>query len=227
MVKRRAFVSLPPIITLLLMMVLPVLLPNRTGSDEWDRSASESAQAALDSIPLALGGWHGEVIALPRPAAPLLGSPAILARRYVHASGARLDVVAVQCADVRDLLGHYPPACYPSVGWRELSRRETTLRIAGQPVPFRVYSFGRLLGTPEEERICVLSSLALPDGSWTTELADLRRVCTACDSPVGQIQVVSSNSMDEDSVVPAAERLLSQMSRMSDAMGVSRGPTDG
>ena len=154
----------------------------------------------------------------------------MMARRYVHDSGARLDVVAVQCDDVRDLLGHYPPACYPSVGWMELSRRETTLWIAGQPVPFRVYSFGRLLGTPEEERIFVLSSLTLPDGSWTTDLADLRshvRACTACDAPVGQIQVVSSNSMDEDSVVPAAERLLSQMSRFSDAMGVSRGPTDG
>lgn len=86
------------------------------------------AKAAIESLPKTAGDFvatdNDEV---PREAQILLKPNKILSRRYKDSSVAALlrprsaDLLIVQCKLASDMVGHFPPICYPSHGWENTS----------------------------------------------------------------------------------------------------------
>jgi len=76
------------------------------------------AKAAIASIPYQLGGWCGQDDEVPPAASQLLRPNIILSRTYVDPTrmDRRASLLIVQCKDSRDMLGHFPPVCYPAHG---------------------------------------------------------------------------------------------------------------
>jgi hypothetical protein len=74
-------------------------------------------KAAIEKIPPHLGTWVGEDQEVPTAAQKLLRPNIILSRSYTDTlTGAQVNFLIVHCRDPRDMLGHYPPVCYPANG---------------------------------------------------------------------------------------------------------------
>lgn len=80
------------------------------------------AKKDIESIPMVIGSWIGEDASgdIPREAQVLLKPNIILSRRYKDFSMQSLrqvHLLIVQCKESNDMLGHFPPICYPSHGF--------------------------------------------------------------------------------------------------------------
>ncbi len=79
----------------------------------------ERVSDAAARIPYQVGPWKGKDQEVPPAAIELLRPNVMISRTYVHeVTGQSVSVLVIQCKDARDLLGHYPPVCYPAQGWR-------------------------------------------------------------------------------------------------------------
>lgn len=138
--------------------------------------------AAIDAIPYRIGPLVGTDTA-PTPAAIRLLRPnRILERHYIDPeSGDALTLLFVHCADVHDMLGHYPPICYPAHGW--LGGRESTVEIpAGNlQFPASVYRFSRS-GDEVDTSMTVLAFFVLP-GAESPVVPDMDALARAGRSP--------------------------------------------
>lgn len=80
-------------------------------------------------IPASAGAWVGRDVEVPRPAIELLHPNAILSREYVNDQARELvSLLIVNCSNAADLMGHYPPNCYPAQGKEEL-KDQTVARV--------------------------------------------------------------------------------------------------
>ena len=78
-----------------------------------------SVKAAVEAVPTVVGSWVGIDTPVPEAAVRMLHPNIILSRRYQNLStNETLTVLLVHVRDARDVLGHYPPVCYPGQGWR-------------------------------------------------------------------------------------------------------------
>jgi len=102
-----------------------------------------NAKRAIDSIPYQLGGWCGQDEEVPPAASKLLRPNAIFSRTYVDPTNVyqRATLLIVQCKDSRDMLGHYPPICYPAHGMTQILQRPHDWTIAGQTLTGMEYEF--------------------------------------------------------------------------------------
>jgi hypothetical protein len=88
------------------------------------------AKAAIESLPFDVGSFHGidKPEDIPKEATTLLKPNKILNRRYndvsVEGLGQSATLLIVQCKQSGDMLGHYPPNCYPSSGHEMTFRQE-------------------------------------------------------------------------------------------------------
>src|SRR5438876_8900292 len=120
------------------------------------------AKAAIESLPLMIGSWNGfdadeEV---PKEAQVLLKPNRILMRRYTDTSVASLsrprqvDLLIVQCKLSGDMVGHFPPICYPSHGWELVRKSARDWSISGGTLPGMEYEFIKTYqGRPERSTI--------------------------------------------------------------------------
>ena len=215
-----------PLLTLAILLALPVLLPTQVVTDagavERLRRISEVAELA----PYRLGyrwvndGEHD----IPPAARKLLRPNALLSRRYRDLdTGAIVDVLVVHCTDMRDMLGHYPPSCYPSIGWTGGPGRAVSVPVEGIRIPARVYDFSRFDALGVEDRIRVVNFFILPDGSVHDEMSELRhhaeRRAVAAQG-VAQVQFVTSGIIDEDVALHAASDLIAGLNELFVAVGL-------
>lgn len=171
-----------------------VVVASESRRDEVDR--------AFSSVPLALGPWLGSDVPLPAGAKEVLHATGTLSRRYVRiGSGADVTVAIVHCGDVRDMLGHYPPSCYPSQGWQLVgaSDERFPLNLRGQPGTAAIYRFEKPGVGGGKSSLSVAGSFLLPGEPSTPEVARLRGVARdrfASAQGVGQIQIIFAGSPD-------------------------------
>jgi len=108
------------------------------------------AKAKINAMPWkveALDSTWTAVEHKPETAAVRLLRPnEILSRRYVQNTTSARPLVAelliVQCRDSRDMTGHYPPICYPNIGYQLVYREQHTPIIVGhESVPYAEYQF--------------------------------------------------------------------------------------
>src|SRR5215813_5782530 len=107
------------------------------------------AKAAIESLPLMIGSWNGfdadeEV---PREAQVLLKPNRILMRRYTDTSVAsvnrarQVSLLIVQCKLSGDMVGHFPPICYPSHGYELVSSAPRDWQVGELCIPGIEYHF--------------------------------------------------------------------------------------
>jgi len=107
------------------------------------------AKTAIESLPLMIGSWNGfdadeEV---PKEAQVLLKPNRILMRRYTDTSVASLSrarqvsLLIVQCKLSGDMVGHFPPICYPSHGYELVASMTRNWRVNELNIPGIEYQF--------------------------------------------------------------------------------------
>lgn len=124
----------------------------------------EEVAAAIERIPYKIGDWVGTDVEAPPAAQQLLRPNKLMQRRYENiVTGRTMSVLIVHCKDSRDMVGHFPPVCYPSNGWSAQGAQEASFALASGTFPARVYRFNRIV-EGVEQRLRVFSFFVVPAG---------------------------------------------------------------
>jgi len=219
-----------PWLTVLLLMGMSVLLPNRSEFSPEAQVRKTQVAAAMQAIPLFIGDrWIGEERPVPKEAQMLLHPNAILSRAYSSPGGPTMQVLVVHCGDARDMIGHYPPICYPSAGWvpaKVDGAVDTALEINGQELPVRQYGFSCIGDHGRVETIRIFNAFILPDGTVTRQIDDIDRQSerlAVSIQGVAQVQVIISASVPLHEAIDSANEVLSGMKVMFEALRVGQG----
>ncbi len=176
-----------------------------------------SAEVLIDAIPYRLGAWAGIDVAFPEGVLEILHSEAATSRAYTHlTSGDQASFSLVFCGDVRDMLGHHPPSCYPRSGW-EVGPDPTTrlsVRVGSRRADANIFRFRMVTSEGVERKISVLGFFVLPTVGFTADAqlvsdAAMRRAISAQGS--GQVQVVMDGWVEASRIKAVAEDLLGAM----------------
>ena len=124
----------------------------------------EEVAAAIERIPYKVGEWVGRDVEVPPAAQQLLRPNKLMQRRYENiVTGRTMNVLIVHCRDSRDLVGHFPPVCYPANGWSAQGVQDSSFSLASGTFPARVYRFNRIVDGVEQ-RLRVFSFFVVPSG---------------------------------------------------------------
>lgn len=168
-----------------------------------------AAAKAVGELPLQFGEWKGEEVPVPAAAQVLLKPNALLSRRFVNRrTGEAVSMSLVQCRDTRDMAGHYPPICYPGMGWAEKSpAKEVSIDVDGVRLIAMRYHFVRQF-FDQERTLVVYNFFAMPGEGFPSEMEAIRRAASDYTSrPYGAAQVqVALNQARE----PSEEKQLVQ-----------------
>src|SRR5438874_3470755 len=136
-VRKIAFALISPVLSIGLLTGLArenrkYLRPDDPAFENYHRQA----KAAIENLSLDIGSFHGLDTAadIPKEATTLLKPNKILNRRYTDVSVENVgknsaSLLIVQCRQSGDMLGHYPPNCYPSSGHEMTYRQERDWNI--------------------------------------------------------------------------------------------------
>jgi hypothetical protein len=158
----------------------------------------QSVRDAYEATPMRLGNWLGVDVAVPASAVTLLRPNVLLSREYVDLeNGRKVSFLLVHCSDARDILGHYPPVCYPSAGWIEQSRQQKTWTVNGISIPGYEYRFASAPGGGLSSLV-VMNTMLLPDGAFHQDMDAVRKTAARLrlrSWGAGQIQVLVDESL--------------------------------
>lgn len=128
---------------------------------------------AIESMPVDFAGWTSNEVPIPPSATKLLRPNALVAREYrtQDHNGLSATILVVQCADIRDMQGHYPPNCYPAHGW---SSGEHASDASFGSLDAVRYEFIQTTGN-QENGITVYNLFILPSGAVTHSMDDVRK----------------------------------------------------
>lgn len=156
--------------------------------------------AAIDETPHKVGRWIGADIEVQPAAVRLLKPNRLLQRRYVDpSSGETVQLLMVHCGETRDMVGHYPPVCYPGRGWTLEESRSVRITEGALDASAREYRFRRVVGGADEGMF-VINFFVLP-GADSPLADDIQSVNAASESPrravlgAAQVQLLTDVSM--------------------------------
>lgn len=153
-----------PIITIGLLTGLAIDTAARHEMPEGIEAYQARVRDSLKLIPYSMGDWVGKDTEIRQEALKILDANSTLSRVYSDMrTGRTATMLLVQCADARSLLGHYPPVCYPSQGWSEISSIPFSLATTDGPIPATEYGFRYDL-MDASNPLEVLHFTVLPDG---------------------------------------------------------------
>lgn len=191
------------------------------GGSSVDRAGADARVAEIagliDAIPYRLGDWAGENVPMPAGALEILHSSAVLSRSYANIrTGQQAAISIVFCGDVRDMLGHHPPSCYPASGWRfgDVGQVAFPLVIRGSPIEANLFRFESVNAAGIARRISIVGFFALPGVGLTRDPEvvrerSARRAFSSCGA--GQIQVLTDGWPEASSMRAVAEELLESL----------------
>lgn len=158
--------------------------------------------ASIDALPYKVGDWIGTDVEVQPAAVRLLNPNKLLQRQYRHAqTGAVTQVLVVHCGDTRDMVGHFPPVCYPAHGWVQLDAQPVQVRITQTDTPATAYRFKRSLGEIETEMV-VTNFFVLP-GTAQITAPDMNALNVAAQSLAAssqgsaQVQIVTDPALTD------------------------------
>ncbi len=148
------------------------------------------AAKAIEAIPAKFDSWDGVDIPVPASAQALLRPNAMLSRRYTNVrSGEQVSMMLVQCRDTRDMAGHYPPICYPGLGWVERDRGKVDLNFRGRAIQAMRYEFDQRL-FDQYKTLVVYNFFAVPGQGLPIDMAAIRQAGSDYASrPFGAAQI--------------------------------------
>jgi hypothetical protein len=130
----------------------------------------ERVRARFAEIPARIGSWVGTDVEVPPSAVAMLHPNGILCREYRDTvTGRRVTFMIVQCSDARDILGHYPPACYVRQGWSKVSASPKDWAVDGLVIHGTQYGFERMK-LERGTQIAIDNFMLLPDGRTCADM---------------------------------------------------------
>jgi hypothetical protein len=125
---------------------------------------------AASRIPLQFGQWTGTDVPLDYDVNRMLHPNVMICRDYHEAgTGQEVWLLLVQCQDAIGLGGHYPPNCYPNIGYTLTATQPRTWQSGPLTVSGADFAFSRD-GADSSSDITVAAFLELPDGTTTSEM---------------------------------------------------------
>jgi len=175
--RRRWPVWLAPALAVVLLTGMAVgnsFKPSPGDAEPFHKAVRDAADAMPDHV----GKWKATSEPADEAAVQLL-RPNVLAKRRFTADDERVypTFMVVQTRDARDLVGHYPPICYRSHGWRQMAARPVTWEAGGKTFPGREYVYA--MDRPEGEvRTAVANFFILPDGRVLADHEEVRQLAS-------------------------------------------------
>jgi len=238
MLFRRAQ-EIAPILSIALLLTLPALFSHDPQTVPISGPEQRLVAEAVAAMPYRIGMWAGRDADVPEAAVRLLRPNAMISRRFTNLErGLTIDFTIVHCGDARDMLGHYPPVCYPSAGWvadasieaqpssrsvRESGASIARLSVAGRPTDVHHYHFSRIRDYGETVRVQIFNFFVLPSGEITYDIGDVSRRTNwlgASVHGVAQIQLLMSASVPRELAIEGANDLLQGMTEIFESLGV-------
>jgi hypothetical protein len=149
-------------------------------------------RAAAEKAPTQFGTWTGVDCKVPGEATKLLRPNAVVSRVFTDsATGMQASFLLVQCTDVRDMLFHYPPICYPARGLTQIGKDPRQWNVDGLKIAGTEYSFES--STFANANITIVDNfMILPDGRTAPNMEAVREQLRLRNRYFGaaQIQVV-------------------------------------
>jgi hypothetical protein len=103
-----------------------------------------AVRSAVTNIASTWGSWLGVEVPVPQAAVKMLHPNIIISRRYQNiATEQKASILLVHVKDARDLIGHYPPICYPGQGWKMQSATEADWPLSNGKAQGTEYVFSR------------------------------------------------------------------------------------
>lgn len=205
-----------PLLSIILMMGGWFLIDNPLGVDSHILKHRAEIAAEMDEFPFQLDNWWGADVPVPTAAMEILRPNSLVSRRFSRLETSDDVVLAlIHCSDLRDMVGHYPPVCYPATGWtlNEDATEDVTVQLADINVQMRLYRFRRFDQDGLEQEQTVLSMFLLPNGLLLTDMQELKGRSTQGRNMsavgVAQLQMVFTESPDTRLVVEHTTELLS------------------
>lgn len=170
-----------------------------TAADAVGYHAAVSGLAS--ELPVVVGDWVGEDVPVMAAAVALLKPNALINRRYVNwRTGESASLLLVQVRDPRDLLGHYPPNCYPAHGYVPDGTRERDWDVQGMRIQGRQYRFSKeeLEG---RSKLVVDNFMVLPDGETARDMRGIDRAAQDLRHRhfgAAQIQILTEPSIGDE-----------------------------
>jgi len=226
---KTRWMATAPFVCLAVLVGLSWRLPNRVQHDERAAFRKAHVAEAMGTVPFFIGEWIGEDKEVPAEAQKLLRPNAIFSREYQRSGGGWAHVLVVHCSDARDMIGHYPPICYPSAGWVQVPLDEPadqTVKVGSNEIPVRLYEFRRMQERDREISIRIFSGFVLPDGTGSRDISDINRQSerlAVSAQGVAQVQVLTSGSIPGPDAAAIASELLNGMRELFDALRVGQG----
>jgi hypothetical protein len=208
---------LPILATLLVFGWLVVdrafMRPPAAIADEYHARIRESAEA----LPRHFGPWLAMDVPVPTAAVELLQPNVIISRRYTNIqTGEAVTFLFVQVRDARDILGHYPPACYPGQGWNTETADPVVWLEQGAQINGTRYRFVRDR-LQEDSQIVIDNFLLLPDGTTCSDMDAVESVAQDRLRKVfgaAQVQLVYSVRVSPDRQRQITEEFISHIEPM-------------
>jgi hypothetical protein len=174
---------------------------SRAVPDDTDAHHARLRRLAEDYLPLVAGEWIGSNVPTPTAAVELL-KPNVLSNRQFRSTvtGEVVSILVVQCGDARDLVGHYPPVCYPSHGMTALGSAPREWVVNGITIPGTRYRFADTSVSAPSVTV-VDNFVLLPNGRIARDMDEMRVVVKDRRlRPYGaaQVQVVTDGAMRDE-----------------------------
>lgn len=186
--------------TLVLFAAIGVEVRSRDGSVSTTARHERIREIAKSSIPYSAGDWLGRDVPEARAAVALLRPNVLISRAYKNLrTGETASLLFVHCSDARDLIGHYPPVCYPAHG-RSLESSETRDWTVGETtIRGMRYRFAGTSAVNSGESV-VDNFMVLPAGGFGRDMDSVNAV--AGDARLrhfgaAEVQVVTDGTMTD------------------------------
>ena len=127
-IRQLAFLLAPPLLSIGLLAGIASEKRTYVQPDDVEPYHAR-VKDAVEDIPYVIGYWTGSQQPVHKAAQTLLRPNIIENRVYVDKEHndprRRATLLIVHCKDSRDMVGHYPPVCYPAHGKPELEKNRS------------------------------------------------------------------------------------------------------
>jgi hypothetical protein len=209
--------ALAPFVAFAVLLVAGIALKRNVTDPSVLAARNAEVVRVFATIPYRLGPWIGSDVALPAGATEILHASAVVSRRFDElGTGRRAILGLVHCGDIRDMLGHYPPNCYPSSGYLECEEghEAVELRVLGAAQPAMLYRFRRVDREGAQREVTIIGVFVLPGVGFTTDLAAVRAMAgnrLNSEQGIGQLQVVLDGLVARRDAIAVAEDLVGRV----------------
>jgi EpsI family protein len=154
--------------------------------------------AALERLPLQIGGWTGQEAPLDEAVVRATDTDAHISRIYSrHNTSENISLYIAYGVRARDLMPHRPEVCYTGAGWTLIDRRSMELPLNdGKKLPCSAFQFSR--GTLNTKKTVVLAYYIV-DGQYCRDVSLLRSKAWRGSGTVryvAQVQIVASTTVN-------------------------------